>query len=202
MIGATMMPGQQNNKEEPQNNGVNYGDMAVAFFALAPELLLHDWRSFGIRSVAPRAAGTVVAMYLFAMCYTFDNQTPLLALTAIVALLSICAHISAARRERGGPLCHSFYNGRPWAMAILPMSEGRMKRTEPLLLILSGWGIHHLNCPLGSFIVTSGACYGFRVLLETLGMRRRTRDLNDAMAEQAVAVQSMQRNRRRKAIVR
>lgn len=192
-----MMHRQQSNNEEPQDNGVNYVEMAIAFFALAPELLLHDWRTFGIRSVVPRAAGTVLGMRVFALCYTYDNRTPLLALTVIVALLAISAHISAVRRERRGELYHSFYNGKPWALTILPMSEGRMKRTEPLLLVLSGWGIHHLNQPLGSFVVTAGACYGLRVLLEYLVTRRRTLDLNDAMAEQAVAMQAMKRMRRR-----
>jgi hypothetical protein len=192
-----MMQRQQNNTEENSGNGVNYVEMAIAFLALAPELLLHDWRTFGIRSVGPRAAGAVLGMYLFTGFCTYDNRTPLLALTAIVALLAIMAHGSAMLRERRGNLGHTYYNGRPWATAILPISEGHMKRIEPLLLIVSGWGIYHLNCPLGSFVITAGACYGIRVLLESLVARRRTLDLNDSMAEQAIAMQTMNRSRRR-----
>ena len=190
-------------ENEPQpENAVNYADMAIAFFALAPELLLHDWRSFGVRSVGPRAAGTILAMYLFAICYSYDNRTPLLLLTAIVALLAVAAHISAVIREGRGQFCHSRYNGRPWGVTIFPVSEARMKRTEPLLLVLSGLGLHCLNHPLGSFMITAGSCYGFRVVLERLITRTKTLDLTDAMAEQAISMKAMKQRRHGRASVR
>jgi hypothetical protein len=195
VIGADVKQEQDNKKELP-DNGVNYVDLGIAFFALAPELVLHDPRSFGVRSVGPRALGTLLSMYLFASSYTYSSRRPLLVLTALIALLAIVAQISAVIREGGGRLCHSRYNGRPWAIAILPMSEARMKRCEPLLLVLCGWGLHHLNYPLGSFVITAGACYGVRVVLEYLVTRRRTLDLKDAMAEQSVAMQAMNRIRR------
>ena len=188
---------------EPQpENAANYVDMAIAFFALAPELLLHDWRTFGVRSVGPRAGGTVLAMYVFAICYSYDNRTPLLLLTAIVALLAIAAHISAVIRQGRGQLCHSRYNGRPWALSICPVSEARMKRTEPLLLVVSGLGLHCLNHPLGSFVITAGSCYGFRAVLEYLVTRTKTLDLNDAMAEQAISMKAMKQRRNGKPTVR
>jgi hypothetical protein len=191
------MKQQQNKTENPPENGANYVALAIACLSLAPELLLHDPRTFGIRSAGPRAFGTVLGMWVFALCYTIDNRMPLFALTALVALLAIVAHISALGRERRGEACHSRYNGRPWAVAIFPISEGRMKRTEPLLLVLSGWGLHHLNCPLGTFVITSGACYGLRVLLECMVTRTRALDFNDALAEQTVAMRAVNRLRRR-----
>lgn len=185
----------QNNAQEPPENGVNFVEMAIAFFSLAPELLLHDFRTFGVRSVGPRAAGTVLAMYIFANCYSFDNRTPLLMLTTIVALLAIVAHISAAIRLGRGQICHSRYNGRPWAVAIFPISEPRMKRIEPVLIVLAGLGLHCLNHPLGSFVITAGYCYGFRVVLEYLLTRTKSLDLNDAMAEQSVSMNAINRRR-------
>ena len=188
---------------EPQpENAANYVDMAIAFFALAPELLLHDWRTFGVRSVGPRAGGTVLAMYVFAICYSYDNRTPLLLLTAIVALLAIVAHISAVIRFGRGEICDSRYNGMPWAVAIFPVSEDRMKRTEPLMLVLTGLALHCLNHPLGTFVITAGSCYGFRVVLDYLVTRTKTLDLNDAMAQQAISMKAMKQRRNGRARVR
>ena len=191
------MKPQQMDKQAPPPQGVNYADMAIAFIALVPELLLHDPRTFGVRSVAPRGGGAVVATYVFALFYTYDDKTPLIALSLVTAILAICAYISAKLHESRGQYCHSRYNGRPWLVRIFPISEARAKRAEPLLIVMAGWALHHWNCPLGSFVITAGFCYGFRVVLEYLGTRTRVLDFNDALAEQSVAMQAMKRVRRR-----
>jgi hypothetical protein len=191
-----MKPQQQPNENQPYT-GPNYVVLFCAFMALAPELLLHDPRTFGIRSVRPRGGGTVLTMYIFAICYTNDDRTPLLWLTLITALLVIFAYLWAVLRERRGQVCHSYYNGRPWVLSLLPVSEEWMKRAEPLLIVVAGWGLHHWNCPVGSFIVTAGACHGFRIIVQYLSTRGRTLDFNDAMVEQTVAMQALKRMRRR-----
>jgi hypothetical protein len=187
----------QQKNENPPDDGPNYVAMFCAFIALVPELLLHDPRTFGIRSVGPRGGGAILVMYVFAICYANDNKSPLLWLTLITALLALFAYISAVLRERRGEFFHSRYNGRPWVMSLFPISEERLKRCEPLLIVVAGWGLHHWNCPLGSFVITAGACHGLRVILSYLANRGRTLDFNDAMAEQTVAIQAIKRMRRR-----
>ena len=191
------MKQQRNESQTPPEPGANYGEMAIAFIALVPELLLHDPRTFGIRSVAARGGGAVLAMYIFALFYDHDNTRPLLILTLVIAVLAITAYLSAAINERRGHFRHTFYNGLPWLVKLLPVSEDWTKRTEPLLIVVTGWVLHHWNCPLGSFVITSGACHGFRVILDYLANRTRVLDFNDAFAEQSIAMQAMKRMRRR-----
>jgi hypothetical protein len=192
-----MKPQQQNEPQTPPDSGTNYIALAVACLSLSAELTLHNPFTFGIRSVGPRAAGTLLLMWVFGLCYTSDNRTPLLAFTALIAALSVIARISAMIRERRGKLCHSRYNGRPWALTVLPISELRMKLVESWLLILGGWGLHHLNVPLGSFVMASAACYSLRTAMEHLANRTRTLDFTDALTEQTIAMQAMRRVRRR-----
>ena len=94
------MKQQGNESQAPPEPGANYGEMAIAFIALVPELLLHDPRTFGIRSVAARGGGAVLAMYIFALFYDHDNTRPLLILTLVIAVLAITAYLSAAINER------------------------------------------------------------------------------------------------------
>jgi len=188
---------QQREPEPTPENGANYADMAIAFFALVPELVLHDPRTFGVRSVSARGGGAVFVTYLFGLFYSEYNTGPLMMLTLATAVLALVAYLCAAFHGRQGHGVHSFYNGLPWLVRIFPISEDQAKRAEPLLIVIAGWVLHHWNCPLGSFVITAGACYGFRVILNYLVDRTRVLDLNDAIAEQSVAMQAMKNRRRR-----
>jgi hypothetical protein len=181
----------------PPEQGVNFVEMFVSFAALPVELLLHNPFTFGVRSAGARGAGAVLLMYAFGMFYTVDNRMPLFVLMIATAILCVVAQVSAMVRQGRGECCHSRYNGRPYAMAFLPISELRMKRIEPSLVLGLGWVVHHWNHPLGSFVMTSAFCQGFRMVAEFIFTRTRALDLNDALAEQTVAMQSVRRTRRR-----
>lgn len=181
----------------PPEQGVNFVVLFISFAALPLELLLHNVFTFGVRSAGARGAGAVLLMFLFAMFYTNDNCTPLFVLTIATAVLCVIAHVSAMVRHGRGEGCHSRYNGRPYAMAFFPISEVRMKRIEPSLVLVLGWVVHHWNHPLGSFLMLSASCQGFRMVAEFIFTRTRALDLNDALAEQTVAMQAVRRTRRR-----
>ena len=192
-----MKPQEQNSNSNPPEQGVNFVEMFISFAALPLELLLHNVFTFGVRSAGARGAGAVLVIYLFAMWNPYDNQTPLFVLMVVTAVLAVVAHLSAMAREARGELCHTRYAGRPYAMALFPISELRMKRVEPLLVLAIGWLLHRWNYPLGAFVMTSGWCQGFRMVVEFLFNRTRALDLNDSLAEQAIAVQAVRRTRRR-----
>jgi hypothetical protein len=192
-----MKPRQQDSNSYPPEQGVNFVELFISFAALPLELLLHNVFTFGVCSAGTRGAGAVVVIYLFAMFYTYDNQTPLFVLMMATAVLAVIAHVSALVREGRGELCHTRYAGRPYAMAVFPISELRMKRIEPLLVLAIGWLVHRWNYPLGAFLMTSAWCQGFRMVVEFLFTRTRARDLNDSMAEQALAMQAVRRTGRR-----
>ena len=191
------MKTQQREPEPRSEAGANYLEMAIAFIALVPELFLHDPRTFGVRSVQPRGGGAVLAVYVFGLFFAHDNTNPLLILALVTAILALTAYLCAALRSQQGPVVHSFYNGRPWMARLFPMSEDRAKRMEPLLLVVAGFTLIGWNGPLASFVITAGACHGFRVIVGYLLNRTRVLDLNDAIAEQSVAMQALKRRRRR-----
>jgi hypothetical protein len=185
-----------NSKGETAPNDTNYFALFCASMALVPELLLHDPRTFGIRSVFPRVGGAVLMIYVFAVAYVADDKTPLLFLAIATIILSILAYIAALLRERRQSVLHSRYNGTPWLSYLMPMSEERMKRCEPFMVVATGWFVHPWNCPLGTFLIWVGACHGFRVVFGYLNIRNRELDFNDALAEQTIAMRAMKRRRR------
>jgi hypothetical protein len=170
---------------------------ALGFAALPLELLLHRLRSFGVRSVGPRASASVLIMILFVVFHSNDNCRPLTLFLVAVIPLSIVAQISATIRTRRGERLHSKYNGRPRIMVLVPRwNEITVKRLEPFVALLIGWAIHSVNHPLGAFVMTSAICLGLITAASYTADHTRALDLNDAIIEQETAAESLRRTTR------
>jgi hypothetical protein len=162
------------------------------------ELVLHNVRTFGVRSVGPRAGGAVLLMLLFVAFHPGENVRPLTCFTIAVIPLSITAQIIATVRHWRGEQMHSRYNGTPYAMWLLPRwSEVAIKRLEPFIALIVGCGIHHFNHPLGAFVITAAISLGIRVGIEHRGNWTRSMDMNDAIIEQTMAMEDAHKLQRR-----
>jgi hypothetical protein len=187
----------QNNTAKPPAPVVNWPLILCLSAALPIELLLHDLRTFGVRYVGPRAVAAVLIIFLFAGFHPDENCTPLTCLMVATILLSVVAQIIAKVRQRRGALIHSRYSGRPYLMKLVPCSEVTIKRLEPLLAFGVGWIIHVFNHPLGSFVVAAAICLAIRVCIDRIGSSERALNINDAMIEQTMALESVRHLRGR-----
>jgi hypothetical protein len=191
-----MNPG-QNNTAKPQGPVVNWPLIVCLSAALPIELVLHDVRTFGVRYIGPRAVAAVLVMFLFAGFHPNENCTPLSILMVTTIGLSVVGQSIANIRQWRGIAVHSRYGGRPYFSRLLPFSEVTIKRLEPLLAFGAGWAIHVFNHPLGSFVVTSAICLAIRVGIERIGSNERALNINDAMIEQTMALESVRNLRGR-----
>ena len=182
---------QQTSAANPSGPVVNWPLIVCLSAALPIELALHDLRTFGVRSVPPRAAGAALLMFLFMAFHQNDNGAPLFCYMIAVILLSVIAQIIATVRLRRGAMCHSRYNGQPYLMWLLPWSEATIKRLEPFIPFTLGWCLHRFNHPLGSFLIAGAICLAITVALERIGNRERKLDINDALVSQTIALRSM-----------
>jgi len=82
-------------------------------------------------------------------------------------------------------------------MKLLPWSEVTIKRLEPLLAFGVGWIVHVFNHPLGSFLVIAAICLAIRVGMDRMGSSERALNINDAMIEQTMALESVRNMRGR-----
>ena len=187
----------QNNTAKPQKPVVNWPLILCLSAALPIELVLHDLRTFGVRSISPRAVAAVLLMFFFAGFHPNENCVPLTCLMVATILLSIVAQIIAKVRQWRGQSVHSRYCGRPYLTKLVPLSEVTIKRLEPLLAFGVGWSVHVFNRPLGSFLVAAAICLAIRVGIDRIGSSERALNINDAMIEQTMALESVRNMRGR-----
>ena len=189
---------EQHNNAKPPGQMVNWPLIACHFLSLPVELLLHNVKTFGIRSIGPRAGGAVVIMFLFAAFHPGENCWPLGCFMVAVVALSIVAGISAMLRQLRGEMSHSRYTGTPYALRLLPRwSEVTIKRLEPFLVWGAGGMIHHFNHPLGSFLIAAAVGLGVKVGLEYQGIRTRHLDMNDALISHRISMKEVRSVARR-----
>jgi hypothetical protein len=182
---------QQQNSVKPPQQVVNWPLIVCHVAGLPVELLLHNVRTFGVRSAGPRVVMVVLLMFLFMAFHPNDNCRPLFWFMIAVIALSIVAQISAWRRQLRGVPSHSRYNGRPYLLSLFPcVSEVTIKRLEPVMALAASWVIHHFNHPLGSFLIMASMCLGIRVGLEYSALRERALDMNDSLIDQQNAAAS------------
>jgi hypothetical protein len=185
------MNGQQTGAAKPQGPVVNWPLIICLSVSLPIELVLHDLRTFGVRSIPPRAAGAALLMFIFMAFHSNDNGAPLFCYMMAVILLSIIAQIVATVRDRRRAVFHSRYNGQPYLMWLLPWSEATIKRLEPFIPFTLGWCLRRFNHPLGSFLIAGAICLAITVALERMGNRERKLDINDALVSQTIALRSV-----------
>jgi hypothetical protein len=181
----------QPNNAPPSGSNTNWPLIFCLFSGLPLELVLHDVRTFGVRSVGPRAGGAALVMFVFVCCHPHDDQRPLTCFMIAAIVLSIVAQIIASIRYYRGGRELSRYNGTPYAVWLFPRSEVAIKRLEPVVALLIGGAIHHFNHPLGAFLITAAFCQGIRVGLDRIGRRTRDLDMNDALVEQQMAMEDV-----------
>jgi hypothetical protein len=187
----------RNNTAKPPGPVVNWPLIVCLSAALPVELLLHDLRTFGVRSIGPRAVAALLLMFFFAGFHPDENCVPLTCLMVATILLSLVAQIIAKVRQRRGALVHSRYSGRPYLVKLVPLSEVTVKRLEPLLAFGAGWIVHVFNHPLGSFLVIAAICLAIRVGIDRIGSSERALNINDSMIEQTMALESVRNLRAR-----
>ena len=178
--------------------GVNW--LLIFFYsvALPLELVFHNVRTFGVRSVGPRAAGAVLVMIFFFPCYPNDNCQPLFLFMLAVIVLSTIARISAQLRHWNGEVSNSRYSGTPYAMRFLPgLREITIKRIEPWIALLAGFFIHIVDHPIGAFVMTASIGLGVRVGIEYRGLRTRTMNIQDQLIDQKIVLEMARGAQRR-----
>jgi hypothetical protein len=84
-------------QQNPPGKVVNWPLIACHCVALPLELLLHDIRSFGVRSVGPRVPGALILIFVFLAGYQGDNLVPLIGLMIAVFVMGLIARLSAIR---------------------------------------------------------------------------------------------------------
>jgi hypothetical protein len=190
----------QPEKQKPPGpmEGVNWLLILCYSVALPLELLFHNIRTFGVRSVGPRAAAAVLVMVFLFPCYTNDNCEPLFLFMLAVIVLSTIARISAQLRHWRGEACNSRYSGTPHLLRLLPrLSEITIKRIEPWIALPAGYFIHLVNHPLGCFVMIASIGLGMRVGIEYRGLRERALNIQDQLTDQKIVLE-MARNAQRR----
>jgi hypothetical protein len=187
---------QQNSMKAPEQV-VNWPFIFCCVASLPLELLLHNIKTFGVRSVGPRAVMAVLLMFIFIAAHPNDDCRPLFWFMILVIPLSIIAQFSAMLRRRRGEPGHTRYSGKPYLLCLFPqLSEGTIKRLEPVVMLMVGGIIHHFNHPLGAFLLTAAVCLGITIGIVHRANCERALDMNDSLIDQqnaAASVRSMQR---------
>jgi hypothetical protein len=177
---------------------VNWPLILCYVAGLPIELVLHNVRTFGTRSVGPRIVMALLLMLVFVWSHPQDDCRPLISFLIAVVPLSIIAQVSAMLRQWRGERTHTRYNGRPYLMWILPWcGEVTIKRLEPFVMLVVGWGVHIFNHPLGAFLITAALGLGVRVGIEHRVNCARAMDVNDSIIEQTIAADTVRRMQRR-----
>jgi hypothetical protein len=186
------MSRQQQNSERPAGKVVNWPLIVCHFLGLPLELVLHNVKTFGVRSVGPRAGGALLVMFLFVAFHPDENVRPLIWFMIAVVPLSIAAQISATLRLWRGQQSHTRYSGRPYAMWVFPYwNEVTIKRLEPIVTWVVGAIIYRFNHPLGSFVVCAATGVAVKIATEFRGNRTRNLDMSDAVIDQRIAMEGM-----------
>jgi hypothetical protein len=181
---------QQGSRQPPPPGSQGLGYLLVATIealgrsiALTVEVFLHH--SFGVRYVDCGFLGVVV-LFFFAGFFPGQNPLPLYGYMVVYGLLWLIAGIGALRRRWSGKnIMHSKYTGHPYLWRLLPSwKEENVKQVEVLPVILLGYGVHHLNRPLGDYLMMAATLVFFRGYNLALQRRERVMEMNDHAIEQ------------------
>jgi hypothetical protein len=125
-------------------------------------------------------------LLLCAKCFSGENVRPLAVFAGLYTVFWLVAVVNVlVRWWRGAARVHSHYNGRPFFCATLTnWKEINVKHLESFGVILLGYGILHLNRPLGAYLLMSGIVVLVRNYTIASAMRKRAVELHDAVLEQ------------------
>jgi hypothetical protein len=147
-------------------------------------------RGFGSRYTSCGFLGVLLILF-FTMWFPPQTVLPMEWFALAYGACWLVAVVNAAIRYwLGLDKMHSRYNGYPHLCRLLPTwKESSVKYLEAWGAILVGFGVHHLNQPLGDYLMLAATF----VLLRGYGLaaqqRSRAVDLNDSVIEQRMVAE-------------
>jgi hypothetical protein len=183
-----MQPRTQNPQPPSTGNGQLLAGLVEGIaraIALTVEVFLH--RGFGSRYVGCGLLGTVI-IFVFAQFFPAEDPRPILCFLIAYGVLWLVATVGVLIRYwRGNDRVHSRYNGRPFLWHLLPnWKEQSVKHLEALMVILLGYGVHFLNCPLGDYLMCAASLVFLRGWNLAATRRSRAVEMNDSVIEQRI----------------
>jgi len=151
--------------------------------SLTVEVFLH--KRFGPRYIGCGFFGVLIILF-FTMWFPPQTIVPLEWFAIAYGVWWLVAAINAAIRFfRKQDKMHTRYNGYPYLWRLLPRwQETSAKYLEALLAILLGYGVHHLNKPLGDYLMLAASFVLLRAYGSDSEQRTKALDLNDSVIEQ------------------
>jgi hypothetical protein len=156
--------------------------------AVSVEVFLR--KGFGARYIGLQALLALLAIPLWGSCFHGDDISQLTIFLESYFVMVVVARIGVGYRLWRGDAIHSYYNGAPRLGRLFPwLSEATLKRfIEPGLVLVLGKFIHETNHPLGSYLLFAAGCLASSAWITDFAMRKRTRDLRDAIIEQQIVM--------------
>ncbi len=196
-----MQQQQQPPTREPFDVLCDIGPGLIRFFVrmwgTAVEVFVR--KDFGSEYLGAHAAAALlfIPIYAFAGVPKHDPR-PMLVYWLLFLVMCFLHRVSVIRRTWRGERGHRYYNGFPrLGGCFLKLSEETVKKVlEPLFVIGMGLILLALVPPLGLFLVIGGSCSAFTQWDWDLRMRRRAREMHEAMLEQEVVAERFRDLRR------
>jgi hypothetical protein len=152
--------------------------------AATGEVYLH--RGFGERYLSISGVVGVGVVLFFSLFWPGHNLQPLMIFLGIYVVLCVRARVECLCRRWRGDAPHSYYNGLPRMMRLLPTwDEVTVKRfVEPLTTFLIGACWLPQNQPLGFYLMITAFCMAATNTAFDGWNRVQALDMNDAVVRQ------------------
>ena len=133
----------------------------------------------------------VVVIWIFSMFFPPGDFAPLFYFSWVYCAVWLVALTGMLIRYwRGKDKLHSKYSGRPHLLLLLPgWREDYVKYLDAVIAILLGWGVHHLNVPLGDYLMAAASLLLFRDFAIGSEQRNRAVQMNDQVIEQKLVAE-------------
>lgn len=147
-------------------------------------------RDFGTNYIGSGFMG-VVAMWIFSMFFPPQDFAPLMYFSILYcAVWLVALTCTMIRYWRGKDRLHSKYSGRPFLWRLLPRwKEENVKHLDAAIALLLGYGVHHLNIPLGDYLMTAASVVLLRDYAIGSDQRTRAVEMNDRVIEQKLVAE-------------
>ena len=133
----------------------------------------------------------VVVIWLFSLYFPPRDINALFYFSLVYCAVWLVALTGMlVRYWRGKDKLHSKYSGRPHLLRLLPgWREDYVKYLDAVIAILLGWGVHHLNVPLGDYLMAAASLLLFRDFAIASEQRNRAVQMNDQVIEQKLVAE-------------
>ena len=144
-------------------------------------------KDFGSEYLGMQAAAAFLFIPLYAIAGVPQyDPVPMFQYWILYVLFCLHHRLGVIRRTWRGERGHRYYNGVPGLGRTFPrLSEVTVKKVvEPLFVCGVGFLLFQFLPPLGLFLLIGGGCLAFTQWDWDLRMRRRAREMHEAMLEQ------------------